>query len=405
MARIVLGVSGGIAAYKACEVVRRLRDHDHDVQVVPTPAALNFVGAATWEALSGHPVSAEVFDRVDEVRHVSLGTHADLVAVVPATADLLSRAATGRADDLLTNVLLTATCGVLIFPAMHTQMWQHPATRANVATLRARGVLVKDPDVGRLTGPDSGPGRLPEPAEVVDLILAAVDQPRLVPLAARRDLAGLRVAVSAGGTRESIDPVRYLGNASSGRMGIALAQAAALRGAEVDLVLGHTETAAPSGVRVHQVSSAAALQTEMDARALEADVLIMAAAVADFTPAHPSQTKIKKSGSAGLTLELTQNPDILAGLAAHRRPGQQIIGFAAETAPDEQQLLQLGLTKIACKGADLLVLNDVSAGKVFGRPDNRVTIIDAHQVVGGAEGSKLVVAHAIWDAIAAQGGR
>lgn len=399
-ARIVLGVSGGIAAYKACEVVRRLRDRNHDVLVVPTESALKFVGATTWEALSGHPVSTSVFDDVDQVPHVRIGVEADLVAIVPATADLLSRAATGRADDLLTNVLLTATAPQLMFPAMHTQMWQHAATVANVATLRSRGVLVKDPGVGRLTGPDSGPGRLPEPDEIVDVILACLAEPALVRQAATQDLAGLKVAISAGGTREALDPVRYVGNASSGVMGLSLARVAALRGADVTLVVGHIEVEVPSGAKVSHVVSTADLATAMNDVADEMDVIVMAAAVADFTPAEPSLSKIKKSGDADLVLRLTQTTDVLAGLAATKRAGQTIVGFAAETAADTTDLLELGRAKLARKGADLLVLNDVSSGQVFGQPDNRVIIISPSGIVGQAAGSKTAVAAHIWDAVA-----
>ena len=284
MRRVVIGVAGGIACYKVCEVVRRLREHDCDVTVVPTQAALNFVGAATWEALSGHPVATGVFENVSQVRHVQLGTQADLVIVAPATADLLARAASGRADDLLTNVLLTATCPVVMFPAMHTQMWQHDATTVNVATLRSRGVAVKDPASGRLTGTDSGPGRLPEPGEIIEIALAALDDRHLAAKAAAQDLAGVRVLVTAGGTRESLDPVRYLGNSSSGLMGVALAGVAALRGAQVTLVKAHTEVAMPSGVEVVGVVSTGQLADAVLSRAGQADIVVMAAAPADFTP-------------------------------------------------------------------------------------------------------------------------
>ncbi len=399
--RIVLGVSGGIAAYKACEVVRRLKDHGHDVLVVPTENALKFVGATTWEALSGHPVSTTVFEGVDEVAHVRIGTTADLVAVLPATADFLSRAATGRADDLLTNVLLTATCTQAMFPAMHTQMWQHAATQANVATLRERGVFVFDPAEGRLTGPDTGPGRLPEPAEIVEVIRGLLAEPEMAKAGAQRDLAGLRIAISTGGTREPLDPVRYLGNASSGLMGIALARVAALRGAEVTLVAGHIDAELPSSVTTRRVSTTGDLAEVMNEIAAEHDVIIMAAAPADFTPTTVSDTKLKKSGDAGMTLDLTQTTDVLAGLARDRVDGQTIVGFAAETASDPDELLNLGRAKLARKGADLLVLNDVSSGKVFGEADNAVTIVDADHIVDQVAASKTVVAHHILNAIAA----
>ena len=292
MSRILLGVAGGIAAYKACLLLRRLTEAGHEVTVVPTENALRFVGSATWEALSGRPVSTSVFDRVDAVQHVRLGQAADLVVVAPATADLLARAASGRADDLLTNVLLTASCPVLMAPAMHTEMWRHAATRANVATLRSRGVVVLDPADGRLTGADSGPGRLPEPDDIEQVALSLLDDPDAVAAVRARDLSGRRVVVSAGGTHEHLDPVRFLGNSSSGRQGIAIARAAALRGASVTLVAAQVSVAPPSGVDVVSVRSTAELADAMRAAASGADVVVMAAAPADFTPAEPSATKI-----------------------------------------------------------------------------------------------------------------
>jgi len=404
MSRLVLGVAGGIAAYKACLLLRRFTEAGHDVTVVPTENALKFVGATTWEALSGRPVSTSVFENVDAVPHVALGQSADLVVVAPATADLLARAASGRADDLLTNVLLTARCPVLMAPAMHTEMWQHAATRANVATLRARGVLVLDPDNGRLTGADTGPGRLPEPEDIEQVALSLLGDAATVDAVRRRDLAGWRVVVSAGGTREALDPVRFIGNASSGRQGVAIARAAALRGASVTLVAAHLEVPPPSGVDVVAVSSTADLADAMRRLAPDADALVMAAAPADFTPAEPSASKIKKAGEAGLDLRLVQTPDVLAGLAASRRPGQVIVGFAAETASEPGALLELGRAKLARKGCDLLVLNDVSGGAVFGDARNDVTIIGPTGVVGSATADKNVVAHRIWDAALAVGG-
>src|ERR687893_2403083 len=295
MSRVILGVTGGIAAYKACELLRRLSGSGHEVTVVPTAAALEFVGTATWAALSGRPVSTSVFDDAHLVRHVQLGRDTDLVVVAPATADLLARAAEGRADDLLTNVLLTAHCPVMYAPAMHTEMWQHAATRANVDRLRSRGAVVVDPESGRLTGPDSGPGRLPEPAELATVAATLLADPAVARRAAGRDLAGLTVVVSAGGTREHLDPVRFLGNASSGRMGWALARAAGLRGAGVRVVAGHVEAPAPPNVEVERITSTADLAAAMEVAAKGADVVVMAAAPADFTPAEASQTKIKKS--------------------------------------------------------------------------------------------------------------
>lgn len=401
MSRIVLGVAGGIAAYKACLLLRRFTEAGHDVHVVPTANALAFVGEATWAALSGHPVHTSVFADAHEVPHVLLGREADLVVVAPATADLLARAASGRADDLLTNVLLTATCPVVMAPAMHTEMWRHPATQANVATLRSRGVAVLRPAEGRLTGADSGPGRLPEPDDIEASALAALADPRAASGMAAQDLAGLRVVVSAGGTREALDPVRYVGNSSSGLMGVALARAAVQRGAEVTLVAANLATEPPAGAEVVPVVSTDDLAEAMTAHAPSADVVVMAAAPADFTPRDRSTTKIKKSGDAGITVEFTQTTDVLAGLAARRPSGQVVVGFAAETASDEAELVRLGTGKLARKGCQLLVLNNVSGGAVFGAADNQVLLLDASGVVGRAAGSKTSVAHAIVDAAVA----
>lgn len=403
MSRILLGVAGGIAAYKACLLLRQLRAAGHDVVVVPTRNALEFVGAATWEALSGHPVSTTVFDSVDTVQHVALGQSADLVVVAPATADLLARAAAGRADDLLTNCLLTARCPVLMAPAMHTEMWEHPATRANVKTLRARGVLVLDPASGRLTGADSGPGRLPEPDEIAAVAASLLDAPQTVDAARSRDLAGVHVAISAGGTHEALDPVRFLGNSSSGLMGLALARAAGLRGASVSLVCANVTLPVPSGtwIDVHRVTSTSELADAMRALAPGADVIVMAAAPADFTPERAAASKIKKDGTGGLTLSLVQTTDVLASLAHERPRPQVIVGFAAETAADEAELIELGRAKLARKGCDLLVTNDVSGGAVFGSEANAVTILDAAGPVARASGTKNSVAHRILDAVVA----
>jgi len=396
--RVVLGVAGGIAAYKACELLRRLRDEGHDVTVVPTASALNFVGAATWAALSGKPVSSTVWTGAEQVPHVQLGQQARLVLVAPATADLLARAATGRADDLLTNVLLTARCPVVFAPAMHTEMWQHPATQANVATLRSRGAVVLDPASGRLTGADTGPGRLPEPAELLAVAATVLTDPGRAATLAAQDLAGLTVAVSAGGTREHLDPVRFLANSSSGLMGWALARSAAQRGAAVRLVAANTSLVPPPGVTVEAVTSTAELAAAMTTAAQGADLVVMAAAPADFTPGAARDTKIKKSGDGGLELSLVQTPDVLAGLVSRRTdPGQLIVGFAAETPAADQTLLELGRAKLARKGCDLLVLNDVSRGGVFGRPDNEVVLLSAGAVSPPIAGSKDFVAHAIWD--------
>ncbi len=398
MSRIVLGVSGGIAAYKACEVLRRLREAGHDITVVPTENALRFVGETTFAALSGRPVAADVFTGASAIPHVRLGREADLVLVVPATADLLARQAAGRADDLLTNVLLTATCPVLVCPAMHTEMWANPATQHNVSTLRERGVVVLDPASGRLAGSDSGIGRLPEPAEIADVAESLLDG-EVGSRASSRDLTGLTVVVSAGGTHEALDPVRYIGNASSGRMGVEIARAAALRGAHVTLVAAHLDVPLPSSVEVRSVVSTGDLAVAMREAAGGADVIVMAAAPADFTPRSVSGTKIKKSGGDGLSLDLVQTADVLAGLTAARGEGQTIVGFAAETISDESELASAGRAKLARKGADLLVVNDVSDRKVFGMSENSVLIVDAVGVLDRVAASKAVVAHRLLDAV------
>jgi phosphopantothenoylcysteine decarboxylase / phosphopantothenate---cysteine ligase len=373
------------------------------VRVVPTDSALNFVGAATWAALSGHPVHTTVWDDVEGVEHVRLGKSADLVVVAPATADLLSRAATGRADDLLAATLLTATCPVVMVPAMHTEMWLHPATQANVATLRERGVIVLDPAVGRLTGADSGPGRMPEPEAIAAAVGAVLHTGGL------RDLAGVHVVISAGGTREALDPVRFLGNRSSGLQGYALAATAAARGASVTLVSANVELPDPAGCTVVRVGSALELQSAVMAAALEADVVVMAAAVADFRPADVAADKIKKDEStdgAPEPLVLVRNPDVLAGLVEARAAGELpratvLVGFAAETGDADGDPLAHARAKLTRKGVDLLVLNDVSGGSVFGRPDNEVHLLTPDGAVDGPHsGAKAAVAHAVWDSVA-----
>ena len=391
--RIVLGVSGGIAAYKSAALLRLLTEAGHDVRVVPTAASLEFVGRATWEALSGKPASSDVFDDVPGVEHVRLGAEADLVVVAPATADLLARAAGGRADDLLTATLLTADCPVLMVPAMHTQMWLHPATQANVATLRQRGVHVLEPDEGRLTGRDSGVGRMPEPDVIAAVALA---------LLGPQDLAGRRVVVTAGGTREPLDPVRFLGNRSSGRQGVALARAAALRGADVVLVAANVPEQGYPGVTVHPVESAAELREAVHKAALDADVVVMAAAVADYRPATVAEHKLKKADVGSLTVHLTATPDILTELVEQRRDGQVVVGFAAETGDDAASVLEHGRAKALHKGADLMVVNAVGPGRGFGVGDNDVTILDARgERVAGRAGTKDEVAHTVWDAVVA----
>ncbi|MGH3711077.1 MAG: bifunctional phosphopantothenoylcysteine decarboxylase/phosphopantothenate--cysteine ligase CoaBC [Pseudonocardiaceae bacterium] len=398
--RIVLGIGGGIAAYKVCEVLRRLTEAGHQVRVVPTVSALRFVGAPTWEALSGLPVNSGVFADVPEVPHVRLGQTADLVLVAPATADLLARAAHGRADDLLCATLLTARCPVLLVPAMHTEMWEHPATVHNVAMLRSRGTVVAQPAFGRLTGADSGAGRLPEPAEIVELATLLLHRAAALPA----DLTGRRVVISAGGTREPLDPVRYLGNRSSGRQGYALARVAAQRGARVTLVAAHApELTDPAGVEVVRVGTADQLREAMLEAAPHAEVVVMAAAVADFRPAHPSPSKIKKMESDPDPLSLVVNPDILWELVRCRPAGQVVVGFAAETGDVAGDVLSYGRTKLARKGCDLLVVNDVGESRAFEVEHNAGWLLGDDGVeIALPEGPKTVLAATVWDAVAAR---
>ncbi len=391
--KVVLGVSGGIAAYKACELLRRLTESGHDVRVVPTDSALHFVGAATWSALSGNPVSTEVWETVHEVPHVRIGQAADLVVVAPATADMLAKAAHGLADDLLTNTLLTARCPVVFAPAMHTEMWEHPATQENVATLRRRGAVVVEPAVGRLTGVDTGKGRLPDPGEIFEICRRVLARGVTAP-----DLAGRHVVISAGGTREPLDPVRYLGNRSSGKQGYALAKAAAARGARVTLIEANTGLPDPAGVDVVRVGTAVQLREAVLKAAADADAVVMAAAVADFRPAAYAPGKIKKTDDGGApTIELVRNPDVLAEISADRAlPGQVVVGFAAET----DDVLANGRLKLRRKGCDLLVVNEVGERKTFGSEENEAVVLAAD----GAEtavpyGPKEALAETVWDLV------
>ncbi|AMB40709.1 bifunctional phosphopantothenoylcysteine decarboxylase/phosphopantothenate--cysteine ligase CoaBC [Arthrobacter sp. TES] len=408
--RIVLGVGGGIAAYKVASLLRLFTEAGHQVTVIPTESALRFVGVATWEALSGNPVSNSVFDDVEKVNHVRLGHEADLIVIAPATADLLAKAATGQAGDLLTNTLLMAHGPVLFAPAMHTEMWQHAATQANVATLRSRGVTVLDPAVGRLTGADSGPGRLPEPDVIFEAAIAlAGSRSPVGPAygAGPGPLAGKVVTISAGGTREALDPVRFLGNRSSGKQGAALASAALAAGATVRFLAAHMDIEPPAGVELVRVESALELREAALKAAVDSDVVIMAAAVADFRPADVSDTKIKKvDGEEAPVVRLVRNPDILQELVEARNAAdrqQLIIGFAAETGDAHGDVLQHATAKLKRKRCDLLVVNHVGVGKVFGQDDNSVVILSGH----GAEpqtasGSKADVAAAVVDRAAVE---
>jgi phosphopantothenoylcysteine decarboxylase / phosphopantothenate---cysteine ligase len=405
--RIIVGVSGGIAAYKACTVVRQLTEAGHQVRVIPTESALRFVGAATFEALSGEPVHTGVFEDVPQVPHVAIGQGADLVVVAPATADLLARAAHGRADDLLTATLLTARCPVLFAPAMHTEMWQHPATAENVDTLRRRGVVVLEPAFGRLTGADSGAGRLPEAEEITTFAQLLLERHDAMPY----DLSGVKLLVTAGGTREPIDPVRFIGNRSSGKQGYALARVAAQRGAEVTLIAGHTAGLIdPAGVDVVRISSAQQLADAVSKHAPDAHVLAMAAAVADFRPAQVSPAKIKKGATedtAPPTIELVRNDDVLAAAVQARAAGQlpdmrAIVGFAAETGDANGDVLFHARAKLRRKGCDLLVVNAVGEGKAFEVDHNDGWLLASDGTESALQhGSKTLMASRIVDAIVA----
>jgi phosphopantothenoylcysteine decarboxylase / phosphopantothenate---cysteine ligase len=396
MARhVILGVGAGISAYKACELLRRLTESGCEVRVIPTHDALRFVGEATWAALSGQSATPDAWADVHEVPHVRLGQWADLVIVAPATADLLAKATTGRADDLLTATLLMAGCPVVFAPAMHTEMWEHPATQANVTVLRQRGALVVEPASGRLTGPDTGPGRLPEPAELAGVAFRVLERGIS---GLRPDLLGRRVVVSAGGTREELDPVRFLGNWSSGLQGYALARTAVARGADVTLVSANVGLDDPAGAKLVRVVSAMELREAMVSAAAGADAVVMAAAVADFRPSVREKSKIKKTGSGPEPIYLTENPDVLRELSAHRaHPGQVIVGFAAET----DDLLVNGQAKLARKGCDLLVVNQVGGGLAFGTSENEAVILAADGgVTHVPRGRKEALADAVWDLVA-----
>jgi phosphopantothenoylcysteine decarboxylase / phosphopantothenate---cysteine ligase len=402
-ARVVLGVGAGISAFKACELLRLLTENGHRVKVVPTPDALRFVGEATWAGLSGEPVATEVWTGIAEAPHVRLGQEAELVLVVPATADLMARAAAGMASDLLTATLLMATCPVVYAPAMHTEMWQHPATAANVKLLRERGAIVIEPAVGRLAGPDSGPGRLPDPAEIFAIATCALNN-------RASDLTGRRVVVSAGGTREEIDPVRFIGNWSTGKQGYALARTAVARGAEVIVVAANVALPDPAGAKVVRVVSAREMQAAVTEAASAADAVVMSAAVADYRPETRHPAKIKKDGQSPAPLQLTENPDILAALAGRRATlardesaGPQkdtiLVGFAAETDTSPQA----AKAKLARKGCDLLVVNPVGDGLGFGTADNEAVVYGTDgSVTEIPRGPKEVLADVVWDLVAAR---
>ena len=395
---VVVGITGGIAAYKAVGVVRALVLAGHDVHVVPTEGALRFVGRPTLEAISRNPVHTDLYEGVAEVRHVAIGQAADLIVIAPATANTIAKLATGLADDLLGNTVLASEAPVVIAPAMHTEMWRHPATRANIRTLEARGVTVVGPAVGQLTGADSGPGRMEEPEVIVAAALARVEA------SPSRDLIGARIVVTAGGTREPLDPVRFLGNRSSGKQGVAIADAARARGAEVTLIAANLEVAEPDGCDIRHVSTALELQQAVTDAARGADVVVMAAAVADYRPGDVSETKIKKdAGDDGLTIELVRNPDILAGLGHAPHDGTLLVGFAAETEPDDDRLLELGRAKREAKGADLLVINRVGWNEGFASDENAVVIIGRRgEIVSRVRGTKMSVADGLLDVVVSE---
>jgi phosphopantothenoylcysteine decarboxylase/phosphopantothenate--cysteine ligase len=400
VAQIVLGVGGGIAAYKSATLLRLLVESGHDVTVVPTASALQFVGEATWSALSHNRVSTDVWTDAHEVPHVAVGRRAELMIIAPATADLIGKCAHGLADDLLTNTFLTARCPVLVVPAMHTEMWEHPAVVDNVASLRRRGVTVLEPAVGRLTGADTGKGRFPEPAEIAQLGELLLRRRDALPA----DLVGKRVVITAGGTREPLDPVRFLGNNSSGLQGYAIATVAAARGAEVTLIAANTHLPAPAGTVVHEVHTAAEMRELTHKLADGADVVVMSAAVADFRPDDVATHKIKKTDdSEPAPIRLRRNPDILAELVVQRGGARSpiIVGFAAETGDPNGDVLDHGRAKLARKGCDLLVVNAVGGGRAFGRTDNAAVVLGAD---GSAQdvplGPKTVVATVLWDAVA-----
>lgn len=364
--KILLGVSGGISAYKSCDLLRRLQDHGFVVDVVPTQASLNFVGKSTWEALSGKKVATDLWQDVEKVPHISMAKENDLIVIAPTTADLLAKLASGRADDLLTNIVLASIAPKVLVPAMHTEMWLNPATVENVQTLRSRGFIVVEPDEGRMTGMDTGIGRYPESSKIIDAVNAA--------LAVASDLVGKKVLITAGGTREPIDPVRFIGNRSSGRQGFALAMAAASRGAQVHLVAANTDLPNIEGITITSVETAEQMLAVLDLEFPHCDALIMSAAVADARVVDYSDSKIGKEKLS--TLSLVRNPDILKSLSSVKKPGQIMIGFAAETESDVKALKDSAAEKLASKSLDIIYINDVSGGAIFGSESTRGLIVD-----------------------------
>ncbi len=395
---VVLGVTGGIAAYKSADLIRRLKEQDLDVQVITTKSALKFVGETTFAALSGHPVISDIWNNAHEVEHVNVAKKADAIVVAPATADFLAHLAYGFANDVLLATLLVAKCPIILAPAMHTEMWENSATKENVATLRKRGFLVLDPAVGKLTGEDSGVGRLPETTEIAQVVKQVINRKNAN---LGKDLVGLNVLISAGGTREAIDPIRFIGNRASGKQGVALALSALSRGAKVTLVGANLSVNVPAGVEFISANTAKEMQEQMQLRAGSADVVIMNAAVADYFIANPDENKIKKKEEK-LTIELDKTTDILSVLADSKPIKQYLVGFAAETTTDDDDLIASAKSKLESKKADLIVGNKVSKSVGISSDENEVIMVTANETVLLPKADKLLLADAMWDFIVKQ---
>lgn len=395
---VVLGVTGGIAAYKSADLIRRLKEQDLDVQVITTKSALKFVGETTFAALSGHPVISDIWDNAHEVEHVNVAKKADAIVVAPATADFLAHLAYGFANDVLLATLLVAKCPIILAPAMHTEMWENSATKENVATLRKRGFLVLDPAVGKLTGEDSGVGRLPDTTEIAQVVKQVINRKNAN---LGKDLVGLNVLISAGGTREAIDPIRFIGNRASGKQGVALALSALSRGAKVTLVGANLSVNVPAGVEFISANTAKEMQEQMQLRAGSADVVIMNAAVADYFIANPDSNKIKKKDEK-LTIELDKTTDILSVLAESKPIKQYLVGFAAETTTADDDLITSAKSKLESKKADLIVGNKVSNSVGISSDENEVIMVTANEAVLLPKADKLLLADAMWDFIVKQ---
>ena len=395
---VVLGVTGGIAAYKSADLIRRLKEQDLDVQVITTKSALKFVGETTFAALSGHPVISDIWNNAHEVEHVNVAKKADAIIVAPATADFLAHLAYGFANDVLLATLLVAKCPIILAPAMHTEMWENSATKENVATLRKRGFLVLDPAVGKLTGEDSGVGRLPETTEIAQVVKQVINRKNAN---LGKDLVGLNVLISAGGTREAIDPIRFIGNRASGKQGVALALSALSRGAKVTLIGANLSVNVPAGVEFISANTAKEMQEQMQLRAGSADVVIMNAAVADYFIANPDENKIKKKDEK-LKIELDKTTDILSVLADSKPIKQYLVGFAAETTADDDDLIASAKSKLESKKADLIVGNKVSKSVGISSDENEVIMVTANEAVLLPKADKLLLADAMWDFIVKQ---